>query len=196
MEPFSSPFSWVLWCVHAPVTTICDSFFSTTLGMSQVQAFLPLTLSVKGFKSTILFAGNTGLKKNAAPHHFFPFLKSSLLTPSWTWPCPCIRGFLGQIGNHLLEVESQANSHFSMCDPLLLASEWINLATVEVNTTFGLIISTLTWYEVWYYLLPAKFQLPLSPISSLSPPIPPLLLPLPPFLPSFPLNSDAGADST
>lgn len=156
------------------------------LGTSQVQAFLPLTLFVKGFESTILFAGNTGLKKkkNPAPRHFFPFLKSSLLTPSCIWPCPCIRDILGQISNHLLEVKNQANSHFPMCDPLLLASEWIDLAKVEVNTTFGLIISTLTWYEVWQYLLPAKLQLPL--------PLPPSLLLFPlfssPFLAFFPLS--------
>ena len=126
----------------------------------------------------------TQKKKNPAPRHFFPFLKSSLLTPSCIWPCPCIRDILGQISNHLLEVKNQANSHFPMCDPLLLASEWIDLAKVEVNTTFGLIISTLTWYEVWQYLLPAKLQLPL--------PLPPSLLLFPlfssPFLAFFPLS--------
>lgn len=143
----SSQLSFVM-CTR-PCNNYMWFFLFNYAGNISSSGFLTTDSFLKGFKSTILFAGNTGLKKNSAPCHFFPFLKSSLLTPSWTWPCPCIRDILGQISNHLLEVKNQANSNFSMCDPLLLASEWINLAKVEVNTTFGLIISTLTWYEVW-----------------------------------------------
>lgn len=80
---------------------------------------------VKGFRATTLLVGNTWLQK-VTPRYFSTFLKSNLLKSSWPWPCPCLREILGQISNHLLEVKSQADSCVSICDPLLLASEWVS----------------------------------------------------------------------
>lgn len=53
--------------VHRPSNNYTWFLSSTPLWTSQVQAFLSQTLVVKGFRSTVLFAGNTGLEKMLLP---------------------------------------------------------------------------------------------------------------------------------
>lgn len=81
------------------------------------------------------------------------FLKSSPCS-SWSWPSPRVCGeILGQISNHMLEVKSQANSCFSMCDLLLVVSALINLARVGGSKYHvWSVISTLASYIFRYYL--------------------------------------------
>lgn len=92
-------------------------------------------------------------QENAASCYFSIFPKSSPCS-SWSWPSPRVCGeILGQTSNHMLEVKTQANSCFSMCDLLLAVSALINLARVEGSKYHvWSVTSTLALYIFRYYL--------------------------------------------
>lgn len=90
---FSSQLSFVM-CTR-PCNNYMWFFLFNYAGIVSSSGFLTTDPFCKRFQVNYFISREYWIQKNAAPCHFFPFLKSSLLTPSWTWPCPCIRGFSG-----------------------------------------------------------------------------------------------------